>query len=188
VNNFLAKLSAVATKLGNLLRYVLPLDNSPKLMIVLFIFVALFIAYMILGKRTWGAESMQIQASSGAAVIRGTAPALNIAWDIPSGHGGDAVRASMTLIGHSTFNGTDYPNNYAFSVQYVTGLGHFDIGLGPSWMQNPRPYNGSNVNFNLMFGYRFTRLPVTLWYSHFSCGGACTPNYGRDLALIGWRF
>lgn len=78
---FLAKLSNAATKLGNLLRYVLPLDNSAKLMIVLFIFVALFIAYMILGKRTWGAESMQIQASSGAAVIRGIAPALKIAWD-----------------------------------------------------------------------------------------------------------
>lgn len=174
-------------KLGNFLRNFLPLDNAPKLMIVLFIFVALFIVYMILGKRVWGAD-LQIQASSGVAVIRGTAPALNIAWDIPSGHGGDAVRASMTLIGHSTFKDTEYPNNYVFSVQYVTGLGHFDIGLGPSWMQNPRPYNGSNVNFNLMFGYRFTRLPVTLWYSHFSCGGACSPNYGRDLMLIGWRF
>lgn len=188
MNAFLSKLSDAATKLGNFLRNFLPLDNAPKFMIVLFIFVALFIAYMIMGRRASGAESMQIQASSGAAVIRGIAPALNIAWDVPSGHGADAVRFSTTLIGHSTFQGTEYPNNYAFSVQYVTGLGHFDIGLGPSWMINPRPYNGNSVNYNLLLGYRFTFLPLTIWYSHFSCGGACSPNYGRDLALIGWRF
>jgi hypothetical protein len=188
VNAFLSKLSDAATKLGNLIRYVLPLDNAPKFMIVLFIFVALFIAYMIMGRRASGAESMAIQASSGAAVIRGIAPALNIAWDVPSGHGGDAVRFSTTLIGHSTFQGTEYPNNYAFSVQYVTGLGHFDIGLGPSWMERPLPYNGSNVNFALTLAYRFTLLPATLSYDHFSCGGACSPNYGRDLILLGWRF
>lgn len=183
---FLARLNAGLAKLGNFLRNFLPLDNAPQLMIVLFIFVVLFIAWMAIGKRAWG--DTVIQASSGIAVIRGEAPALNIAWDIPAWHGGDALRPSMTLIGHSSFKGTEYPNNYAFSLQYMTGFKHFDIGLGPSWIQNPRPYNGSNVNFNLMFGYRFTRLPVTLWYSHFSCGGACSPNYGRDLALVGWRF
>jgi hypothetical protein len=170
-------------KLGNLLRYVLPLDNAPKLMIVLFLFVALFVAFMMMGKRAHG---MEIQASSGAAVIRGIAPALNLAWDVPSGHGGDAVRASMTLIGHSTFKDQEYPNNYAFSVLYVTGMGHFDIGLGPAYLQNPLPYNGSHIDFNLFLGYRFPR--VTVWYSHFSCGGACSPNYGRDLALVGIRF
>jgi hypothetical protein len=171
-------------KLGNLLRYLLPTDNAPKLMIILFLFVALFIILMSFGKRSWG--DTVVQASSGAAVIRGVAPALNIAWDVPSGHAADAVRPAMTLIGHSTFKGTAYPNNYAFSLQYVTGFGHFDIGLGPSWMINPRPYNGSNVNFNLSFGYRFG--PLVIWYDHFSCGGACDPNYGRDLAMIGWRF
>jgi hypothetical protein len=179
-------MSKFLDRLGNFLRNFLPLDNAPKLMIALFIFVALFVAYMMLGLRALGAESMTIQASSGSAVLRGVAPALNLAWDIPSGHGGDAVRFSTTLIGHSEFKGTAYPNNYAFSVQYVTGYGHFDIGLGPSWMINPLPYNGSNVNYNLMLGYRFPR--VTVWYSHFSCGGACSPNYGRDLALVGVRF
>lgn len=185
---FLARLNALATKVGNWLRYVLPLDNAAPLMVALFVFVVLFIAYMAIGLRAWGGESMQIQASSGAAVIRGIAPALNLAWDVPSGHGGDAVRLSTTLIGHSDFKGTAYPNNYAFSVQYITGFGHFDIGLGPSWMINPAPYNGSNVNYNLMFGYRFTDIPLAVWWSHFSCGGACSPNYGRDLFFLGGRF
>lgn len=181
-------MSNFLTKLGNWLRYVLPLDNAPKLMAILFMFVMLFIGFMILGRRAWGAETLAIQTSSGAAIIRGPAPALNIAWDYPSGHGGDAWRGSITLIGHSTFDGVQYPNNYAFSLQYIAGLGHFDIGLGPSWMQNPMPYNGTQVNFNLMFSYRFTRLPITLWYDHFSCGGACNPNYGRDIVFVGYRF
>jgi hypothetical protein len=175
-------------RIGNFLRNFLPLDNAPKLMILLTVFVALFIAYMILGKRAQGAESMTIQASSGAAVVRGVAPALNIAWDYPSGHGGDVWRGSMTLIGHSTFKDTQYPNNYAFSLQYVTGFGRFDIGLGPSWMQNYLPYNGSAVNFALTLAYRFTYWPLTLSYDHFSCGGACSPNYGRDILLLGMRF
>lgn len=180
------QISRFLTMLGNLLRNVLPLDNAPKLMVFLFLFVLLLILGGVFHKRVWGADLTQMQASSGAAVIRGVAPALNLAWDLPSGHGQDAFRLSTTLIGHSSFQGTDYPNNYAFSAQYITGFGHFDIGLGPSWMQNPRPYNGSNVNFNLMFGYRFPW--ATVWYSHFSCGGACSPNYGRDLALVGYRF
>lgn len=180
-------MSNFLTKLGNFLRNFLPLDNAPKLMILLALFIALFIGYMLLGKRAWGAAPV-IQASWGAAVIRGTAPAMNIAWDYPSGHGGDAWRGAITLIGHSTLKGVEYPNNYAFSIQYLTGIGHFDIGLGPSWMQNPAPYNGTQINFNLTFGYRFTKLPVSIWYDHFSCGGACSPNYGRDLVLIGYRF
>lgn len=183
----LDKLNAALTRMGNALRYVLPLDNNARLMLILALFVALFLLGMALHKRVWGAE-LQIQASSGAAVLRGVAPAMNVAWDLPTGRGGDALRTSMTLIGHSSFRGTEYPNNYAFSVQYVTGFGHFDIGLGPAWMERPFPYNGSSVNFNLTTAYRFFIVPITLWYDHFSCGGSCTPNYGRDLVMLGYRF
>lgn len=179
-------------KLGNWLRNLLPLDNAAPLMVLLFIIVGAFIAFMIFGRRAWGdtlpPPHPTIQVSWGAAVLRGPAPALAIAWDYPSGHNNDAIRASMVLIGHSTFKNTEYPNNYAFAVQYVTGYKQFDIGLGPSWMENPRPYNGSNINFNITLAYRFVRLPITIMYDHFSCGGACDPNYGRDLALVGYRF
>jgi hypothetical protein len=185
MNNFL-------NTLGNWIRKVLPLGNNAKTMVVLGAFVAFLILCFALGKRAYGADVAEIgyiQVSSGAAVLRGPTSALNLAFALPSPFDrGDIIQTSATLIGSSTYMGVQAPNNYAFSMQYITGLKNFDIGIGPSWMENPYPYNGSRVNFNLMIGYRFQRWPVTVWWDHFSCGGACSPNYGRDLLLIGYRF
>lgn len=183
-------------KLGNWLRNILPLGNSPKMMIVLAAFVALMIACIGFAKRAHGEDFTAaptlhpyVQLSGGRTMLRGDASALNLAWTwrAPQSRA-DMWMTSMTLIGNSSFRGQAYRNNYAFSVQYVTGFDRFDIGIGPSWMINPAPYNGTPVNFNLMLGYRFARIPVTVWWDHFSCGGACSPNEGRDILFAGYRF
>lgn len=174
-------------KIGNLLRTILPLGNGGKAMIALVVFVALFLTLLAMHARAGEPESY-VQVSTGRAVVRGQTSALNVAWSFPSPQAaGDAWVVSTTLIGASDFRGLHAPNNYAFDVTYVTGLKRLDIGLGPSWMERPSPYNGSHINFTLQLGYRFQRWPITVWWKHFSCGGACEPNWGRDLLLLGWR-
>jgi hypothetical protein len=188
-------MNAFLTKLGNWLRNILPLGNAPKTMVLLFGFVVLFVMCIVWGKRAHADDAVDAtpfqpysQLSLGRTAFRGGAPALNLGWTwaVPQSKS-DMLMTSVSLIGSSRFQGIDAPNNYAFGVQYVTGLKQLDIGLGPSWMENPGPYNGSHVNFNLMLGYRFKRWPATIWWDHYSCGGACSPNYGRDLLLIGYR-
>lgn len=179
-------MNAFLTKLGTALRKVLPLGNNPKVMLILGAFVLIMLICLFFARRSFSADSPIITFSGGGGMLRGQAPALNLSWDYPSGRGGDAWRAGFTLVGNSVFKGESVPNNYAFSVQYITGYKYFDIGIGPSWMQNPQPYNGAHVNFNLMTGFHYKHAAV--WWDHFSCGGACSPNYGRDLLLVGYRF
>lgn len=175
-------------KIGEVIRKVLPLGNAGKAMVVLAVFVGLFLLFAAMHAHAEDSPSYT-QVSLGRAVVRGQAPAMNLAFVFPAPQAkGDQWVASVTLIGASEFRGIKAPNNFAFDVNYVTGYRRFDIGLGPSWMINPYPYNGSRVNFSLQAGYRFERWPVTLWWKHFSCGGACDPNFGRDAIFLGGRF
>lgn len=128
------------------------------------------------------------QLSAGAAVIRGASPVIDLTFTEPAPVLRNAYwQESLTVIGTSTFRGQDVPNNFAFRALFVDGYGSFDVGLGLSWMQNPAPYNGSPVNFNLQIAYRLG-LGATLTYTHMSNAGSRTPNLGRDIVLVGWRF
>lgn len=128
------------------------------------------------------------QVSGGAAVIRGTAPVIDLTFTEPATVlRGAYWQESLTVIGTSTFRGQDVPNNFAARGLFVDGFGDFDVGLGLSWMQNPGPYNGSNINFNLQLAYRLP-FGATLTYTHMSNAGSKEPNLGRDIVLVGWRF
>jgi hypothetical protein len=130
-----------------------------------------------------------VQFSVGSAVVRGPTPVLDMTYTFPAPQLRNAYwQYSLTLIGESSFRNQSAPNNMVIRALFVDGLGQFDFGIGPSWMMNPLPYNGSNVNFNLQLAYRFKSKPVTLTYSHFSNAGQTETNLGRDLLLIGWRF
>ncbi len=174
------------TRLGNCLRNLVPLDNPAPIVVVIAAFLLALALALALSHRAWG-ETPVIQLSTGRAVLRGPAPVLELAWDYPAGRGGDAWRSGLTLVGHSAFRGVNYPNSYMLSEQYVTGFGRLDLGLGAAYLANPLPYNGAHVDFKLSIGYRFS-FPVAIGYEHYSCGGSCAPNLGRDMLLIGWRF
>ena len=174
------------TRLGNALRRIIPVDNSAPVVVILFVFVlllALGIAFK--GRRAIGAPVIQL--STGSSVLRGPAPVLGLSFDYPSGRGGDVWRSQLLLVGHSDFRGVAYPNSYMAGEQYVTGFGGFDVGLGLAYLANPLPFNGVHMNFNLSLGFRFA-FPVAIAYEHFSCAGSCSPNLGRDVVLVGWRF
>lgn len=169
-------------------------NNPPKVVIALVVFVLLLLAGMIWAGHARAAETQPtfapyVQFDVGSTVVRGTAPVLDLTFTTPSSQlRGAYWEGAMTVIGSSTWNGVNAPNNVAARGLFLDGFGHFDLGLGLSWMMNPTPYNGSNVNFNLQADYRFTFLPITLTYTHMSDAGMKMPNYGRDIVMIGYRF
>lgn len=133
-------------------------------------------------------DAPYVQLSAGSAVVRGQAPVLDLSFTQPAVQLRQAFwQESLTVIGTSNFRGQSVPNNFVARGLFVDGFGKFDIGLGLSWMQNPAPYNGSNVNFNLQLSYRLP-LGATLTYTHLSNAGSRIPNLGRDMLLLGWRF
>lgn len=133
-------------------------------------------------------DAPYVQLSGGETVIRGKAPVLDLTFTEPAPQLRQAYwQQSLTVIGTSTFNAKPVPNNFALRTLFIDGFGRFDVGLGVSWMQNPAPYNGSPVNFNLQLDYRILR-GATITYTHMSNAGSRLPNLGRDLIMIGWRF
>lgn len=163
--------------------------NPPKVVIIIGIFVAAFAAGLIWNKaHSAPVDAPYVQLSGGSAVVRGYAPVLDLTFTEPAPQlHGAYWQESLTVIGSSTFNGQQAPNNFVARGLFVDGFGKFDIGLGLSWMQNPAPFNGSAVNFNLQLAYRLP-LGATLTYTHLSNAGTKLPNYGRDIVLVGWRF
>lgn len=164
--------------------------NPPGVVRILIVFVFIFaIGLLGLNKCAHSAEAPYAQLSAGSTYIRGPAPVLDLGftWSSPQS-ARDFWKTDLTVIGSSSFKGHDAPNNFAARGLYVTGFGHFDIGLGLAWMQNPQPYNGSPINFTLELAYRFQRIPITLTVSHMSNAGTQSPNYGRDFLTIGYRF
>lgn len=133
-------------------------------------------------------DAPYVQFSAGSAVVRGPTPVIDLTFTEPASVLRHAYwQESLTVIGQSTFRGQDVPNNFAVRGLFVDGFGKFDVGLGLSWMQNPAPYNGSPVNFNLQVAYRLA-FGATLTYTHMSNAGSRLPNLGRDIVLVGWRF
>lgn len=133
-------------------------------------------------------DAPYVQFSAGSAVVRGQAPVLDLTFTEPAPQLRKAYwQESLTVIGTSTFRGQNVPNNFVARGLFVDGFGDFDVGLGLSWMQNPAPYNGSAVNFNLQLAYRLP-FGATLTYTHLSNAGTKLPNLGRDIVLVGWRF
>jgi hypothetical protein len=129
-----------------------------------------------------------VQISGGYAIVRGPTPVLDLTFTEPAPQlRGAYWQESLTVIGTSTYNGQSVPNNFAARGLFVDGFGHFDVGLGLSWMQNPAPFNGSPINFALQLAYRFD-FGGTLTYAHMSNAGSKLPNLGRDLVMLGWRF
>lgn len=162
-------------------------QGRPKVQLGVLLVVVLF----LVGLATrCGAEEAYSQFGVGSTYIRGTAPVMDLAYVYPDAAPGDAVlEVGATFLGQSSTadNGVQR-NNFAARAAIVEGLGRFRVGLGFAYLQNTDTYNGSNLNFNLILGYDVKTIPVTLRIHHFSNGGTRSPNKGRDMLLIYWRF
>lgn len=135
-------------------------------------------------------DKAQYQLSGGITLFRGPGPVMDLSFTTPSKLVSENAywQGSMTVVGSSSNRGIDAPTNYIVRGLYVQGFGHIYIGAGGSWMSDPYPYNGSNLNFALQGGYQFRAIPLTITYLHFSNAGLTPQNLGRDMIVAGWRF
>jgi hypothetical protein len=134
------------------------------------------------------AEPPHVQMAVGSTVVRGTTPAVSVNVVYPGRVGDASYEFGATFIGESSFRDVLQRNNFALHAGIVDGFGRFDVGLGVAYLQNTDEYNGSNLNFQLLLGYRFKSLPLTVRLQHFSNGSTKMPNRGRDMLLFFYRF
>lgn len=179
-----------------------PFGNSPKMLIYIFVFVTLFLAAAL--TKCHGAE---LGFEGGRAVIRGETPAAALTltfphpwyhpetqhfpdyptdWRTNPGPGDADLELGMLLVGAYDINGVTQHNQLIAEAMVVDGFGHFDIGIGPAYLQNEDAINGSHLNFSLKLGYRWHRVGVV--WRHISNAGTKTPNQGRDMVLLTYRF
>lgn len=140
-----------------------------------------FAAVLIAGMATTcRADAMTFEV--GAQYLRGPAAAVvaSTRWDAPK----DAEwEAGLVLVGRS-----DTDRGVAGGqVLYVDGFGKFDIGLGLAYFNRVPKVLGSNMNFALLVGYRFTdRFGVNV--RHWSNAGTTEDNAGLDVLTVSYRF
>lgn len=164
-------------------------QGSTKTQIGVAILLGLFILALAT-KCSAGDGKAYSQVFVGTTTIRGQAPVIDLSFVYPKAAPGDAeLEVGATFIGESDYRGSHQQNNFALRTTIVEKLWRFDVGLGAAYLQNTDTYNGSNLNFNLLLGYRFKHWPMSLRPEfHFSNGGTRSPNKGRDLFMLGVRF
>jgi hypothetical protein len=133
------------------------------------------------------ARSEEIYLDAGSAMVRGFTPTigLNIVWH-EEGPKKTDYELGFKLIGESEFRGEDQDNQFVIHGMLVDGYKNAELGIGFAYFNVESDYN-CQLTFSLLARYRFTERIHTQWH-HFSTGGSCYPNYGRDLLTIGWRF
>jgi hypothetical protein len=151
--------------------------------------VSLVIVLLLLAFASRCHADSYAQFGAGSTVVRGESAIIDLALVYPDAGPRDAaIEVGATFIGTSEHEGAGQRNNFALRAAVVDGFKRFDVGLGVAYLQNTDIYNGSHVNFTLLLGYRFKRLPLTMRLQHFSNGGTQSPNKGRDMLFLAWRF
>ena len=156
--------------------------NPWQAVIAIVIFVLLFM--LLLSKE---ARSEEVYFDAGSAMLRGFTPTvgLNIAWK-GEGPKNTDYELGFKLIGDSEFKGEDQSNQFVVHGMLVDGWKNAEMGIGFAYFNVPSDYN-CQFTFSMLGRYRFSDRIHAQWH-HFSTAGSCTPNYGRDLLTIGWRF
>jgi hypothetical protein len=156
--------------------------NPWQAVVGIVIFLVLFV--FLLNKE---ARSEEVYFDAGSAVIRGFTPTigLNIAWK-EEGPKKTDYELGFKLIGDSEFKGEDQSNQFVVHGMLVDGWKNAEMGIGFAYFNVKTEYN-CQFTFSMLGRYRFTDRIHAQW-QHFSTAGSCTPNYGRDLLTLGWRF
>lgn len=155
--------------------------------------VAIFVLlFLLFAARDAFAGDSEFSFQGGYAALRGETPAigLNLRWP-EAAPGGMDWEAGLLLSGTSAYKDRDNSNVATVYGMLVPNWGPFEMGLGLAYHSSGEVWNYTCAEtFALMLGMRVQR--VTLRWMHFSSGGTCKPNVGRDFPLVGltfgWRF
>ncbi len=119
----------------------------------------------------------------GSAIVRESAPVIGLTLNYPDRIGDIDYEFGFNLVGAtSTVN-----NNFGVNLRLVDGWGPVRLGFGLAYLQHTDFINGSNLNFNLLAGYRLSSR-WTLDYSHWSNAGTVFPNLGRDMVTLNYKY
>lgn len=122
----------------------------------------------------------------GSAMVRGETPVLGLTIACKEcGPVRTDYEFGFDLIGESSHY-RDNPNVIQVRAQLVDGWRRFEAGIGFYYQNVPTEYV-CQFGFHLLARFKFGERIAMQW-RHSSSGSSCTPNVGRDLLTIGWRF
>lgn len=151
--------------------------------------VAIVLVLLIAAFATQCQAESYAQFGYGRTVSRGETGVLDLSIVWPDAGPKEAdLAVGATFIGQSTLYGLPQRNQFAWYAQVIDGFKDFEVSLGVAYMQNEDIYNSCHLQFLLGLGYRFRTLPITARLQHFSNGSTCSPNKGRDMLVLAWRF
>lgn len=147
--------------------------------------IGLFVLLLI-GLWSIKARASDLSFEAGSAMLRGEAPTIgvHIGWR-EAGPVGTDYEFGFNLVGSSNHYRSN-PNAIMVHALLVDGYKNFEAGLGFYGHNVEWEYN-CDFGFQLMMRWRFTDRIAAQW-RHFSSGGSCKPNAGRDLLTLSWRF
>ena len=197
-------------KILPLLARISPFGNPLLVQIVLYIMVAFFFFSLLTHCGRAHADEapiaqyqktdLQLDIFGGSTVVRGPTGviAMNLRFPAVIAHYAD-LSVGFDIIGESTWcpaGGTGsscFNNNQAIvHAQVVSPLKYgFELGIGVAHIQHEDNYNSGSIDFSLSLQRQLwaRKWPNAYWrYQHFSCAGTCSPNEGRDMILVGYRF
>ena len=162
----------------------LPFGNSKKVILILLLMISAFCVPFFV-KSCRGAD---LDMMVGSTVIRGETGVIGMNYVMPRaiGHFAD-IELGAYLIGASNWGGDHNRNQAVVHAQVVSHLWKLLLGIGVAHMQHSDAYNSGSINFSLSLQYPVYKQ-FYIRYQHFSNSGTGSPNYGRDMVLMTYRF
>lgn len=156
--------------------------NNFKTQIAIYAFVVVLLVLFAVRAR-----SSELSLEAGAAMIRGETPTfgLDIRWP-GAGPVGTDYELGFNLTGDSQWKDRYSPNAVTLHGMLWDGYKSFEMGIGFAYTTVPQAYH-CQTTFALGVRWRFSDRVAASW-RHFSSGGSCDPNVGRDMAVVSWRF
>lgn len=162
-------------------------NNDKKSVYGILAFIVIFIVAVAFSTCSHAAE---IDIAYGRTVLRGPTDVLAVTVVAPRQAGDIDFYGGALLIGQYQYRKAehwDQPNQVVWRAGMTAHIKRFGASLGGAVLQHDDALNSGKLDFNLGLDYRLGSH-IRVSYNHISNAGTSSPNYGRDMVLVGWRF